>query len=63
MDDRVPAADAAHRQMADAELVTDVDRAPRFAELLGGLRVGVQGRLRVGLEKRGQPCVSAWSGC
>ena len=49
------AADAAHGQMTDGEFVADVHRAPRIAELRGGLRVGVQRRLRVGVEQRGQP--------
>ena len=60
---RVPPADAAHGQVADAEFVADVHRLPRLAELCGGLRVGVQRGLRVGVEERGQPRVSAWSGC
>ena len=55
MDHRVPAADAADRQRADGELVADVHRPPRSAELFGGLRVGVQRGLRVGVDQRRQP--------
>jgi hypothetical protein len=49
------AADPAHGQVADGELVADMYRAPRLAELFGGLRVGVQRGLRVALDEGGQP--------
>ena len=51
----MPSADAAHGQVADAELVADVHGPPRLAELRGGLRVGVQGGLWVGIDQCGQP--------
>jgi hypothetical protein len=51
----MPPADAAHGQVSDAELVADVHRLPRAAELLGRLRVGVQGGLRVGIDQCREP--------
>ncbi len=55
MNHRVLAADTADRQRADDELVADMHGSPRSAELFRGLRVGVQRRLRVGVDQRGQP--------
>ena len=40
---------------ADGELVADMHGPPRRAQLFGGLRIGVQRRLRVGVHQRGQP--------
>ena len=51
----MPTPDAAHGQVPDAELVADVHRLPRAAELCGRLRVGVQSGLRVGIDECRQP--------
>ncbi len=51
---RVPPACTAHGEVADAEFVADVHRLPRAAELCGGLRVGVQRGLWVGVQESGQ---------
>jgi FAD binding domain len=53
MNDGVPAADTAHGQVADAELVADMHRSPPLSELGCGLRIGVQSGLRVCLDQRG----------
>ena len=51
----MPAADATHRQMPDADLVADVHGLPRATELNRGLRIGIQRGLRVGVDERRQP--------
>src|SRR5258708_2897879 len=55
VDHRMPSADATYGQVADAELVADMHGPPRLAELRGGLRVGVQDGLWVGIDQCGQP--------
>ena len=55
VDHGVLSTDTAHSQVREPELVADVHGPPRLAEFGGGLRVGVQGCLRIALEQRGQP--------
>ncbi len=55
MDHGMPTADAADGQPVDGEFVTDLHGPPRRAQLCGGLRVGVQRRVRVGVDQCGQP--------
>ena len=54
VDDGVPAADRADGQLADRQFVADVHRAARHAQLLGGLRVGVERGARIAVQQRGQ---------
>ena len=51
MDDRVPAADSTDGQPIDGEIVADVHRAPVAAELGGGVGVGIERRIGVGLDQ------------
>jgi len=55
MNHGVPAADGPDGQLPDLQLVTDVHRPARVAQLGGGLRIGVERRIRVALEQRRQP--------
>ena len=55
VNDGVFAADGANRQLTDPQLVTDVHRLARRAQLGGGLRIGVKRGVRVALEQRRQP--------
>ena len=54
VDDGVPATDRADGQLADRQFVADVHRAARHAQLLGGLRVGVERGARIAVQQRGQ---------
>ncbi len=48
------ATERADRQFADGQLVADVHLLARRAELGGGLRVGVESGVRIGVTQRGQ---------
>ena len=55
MDYGVLAADGPHGQLPDLQLVTNVHRLPRRAELRCGLRIGIRCGVRVVFEQRRQP--------
>ena len=55
VDDGMRATGAAHGEMTDRQSVADIDGLPRLAELGGGLRIGIQRGVRVGLDQCRQP--------
>ena len=51
----MPSADSPNRQRPHRQLVTDVHHLAWRAQLVGGLRVGVERGIRVAVEERRQP--------
>ena len=49
----MPAPERADGEIADGQLVADLDLLTRHIELFGGLRVGVQRGAGIGVEQRG----------